>query len=290
MEKGEKKGLNIIPAKGRMFVSMLIFGTVGIFTRMINLPSAVIAMARGIIGLLFLASVSGNPFDAESRKSIRQNLLKLLFSGAALGLNWVFLFEAYRYTTVATATLCYYMAPVLIILASPLVVKERITVKKLLCCAAAFVGMIFVSGAGGIEGARGIVFGLLAACLYAAVVLLNRRISGIRATVRTMTQFVISSAVLLVYNLVTGGFGGIAFDVKSIIFLLVVGIVHTGIAYMLYFSSMEEVSSQSAALMSYIDPVVAVILSALLLSEPLGFTGIIGTVLIIGAAAVSELL
>ena len=90
-------------------LSMLIFGTIGIFVEMIPLPSSVIALARSGIGAALLALVMLAAKKPLHRDAIRQNLKFLLPSGAALGFNWILLFEAYRYTTVAVATLCYYM-------------------------------------------------------------------------------------------------------------------------------------------------------------------------------------
>lgn len=280
----------------KLITSMLIFGTIGIFVRHIPLPSSVIALARGCIGLLFLICVIAICRKPLSRKDIAKNAVYLLFSGAFLGLNWVMLFESYRYTTVATATLCYYLAPIVVIVVSPFVLGEKLTVKKIICTIAAVIGMVFVSGVadGGFEANfTGVIFGLIAAVLYASVVLLNKKMHPIGAYDKTIVQLAVSSAVLGIYLAVTGGFSGTFAGMSGAlpwILLIVVGIVHTGIAYALYFSSVDKdgVSSQSAAVLSYVDPVSAVILSALLLGEPMTFFGVIGTVLVLGAAFVSE--
>ena len=94
---------------------------------------------------------------------------------------------------------------------------------------------------------------------------------------------------MLPYLLLTDGFRSGEFNTSSVHLLLVVGIVHTGIAYALYFGSMDGLSVQSIAVFSYIDPVSALLFSALLLREPLTVPHLIGAVLIIGSAMVSEL-
>ena len=282
-------------ARLRIIISMLIFGTIGIFRRYIPLSSAMLAMIRGVIGLVFLLLLTVILKKPLSATAIRKNAVRLFFSGAFLGLNWVMLFEAYRYTTVATATLCYYLAPVFITFASPFILREKLTAKKSVCAVIALVGMVFVTGilSAGFSGSsevRGILYGLIAAVLYAAIVLLNKKTTDLAAFDRTIVQLAVSSAVLLVYLFVTGEFSAaVTLTPSSVLLTLIVGVVHTGIAYMLYFSGMEGTSSQTAAVLSYLDPVTAILLSALFLHEPMGWSGVIGTVLVLGATLVSEL-
>ena len=281
-------------ANGKITLSMFIFGTIGLFRRWIDLPSSLVAMARGAIGMCFLLLVLRLRRGRLDRLAIRRALPVLCLSSAALGINWILLFEAYNYTSVATATLCYYFAPMFIILASPLLLKERLTARKLLCVFAAFVGMVFVSGVlkTGFSGAselRGVALGLCAAVFYACVVILNKRLTDLPAYDRTILQLGLSAVVLLPYVLLTEPVGELRFTAVSLALLLVVGVVHTGFAYALYFGALPQVKVQTAAILSYIDPVVAVLLSALLLREQMGVLGAVGAVLVIGAALVSEL-
>lgn len=281
-------------AKLRMTAAMFIFGTIGLFVRWIPLPSSVIALARGSIGMVFLLMVMAMKKERISKDAVRKNLFWLLVSGLLLGFNWILLFESYRYTSVAVGTLCYYMAPILIILASPLVLHERLTLRKILCVLAALLGMVCISDilAEGIPSAgelKGIFLGLAAAVLYAAIVLCNKRIHGISAYDKTVFQLGISALTMLPYCLLTVDFGAYALETRSILMLLLVGIVHTGVTYYLYFGSMEFLPAQSVAVISYVDPVVAVLSSVLILHEPMQLTEGIGAVLILGAAAASEL-
>ena len=281
-------------AKLSVLLSMAIWGSVGIFVRYIPLPSSVIAFSRGVIGLLFLLLLVLLRKQKVGFAAIRGNLPVLCISSVALGANWILLFEAYRFTTVATATLCYYFAPILLIVASPILLKERLSVKKVICVLVALVGMVFVSGVaeGGLPGrdeALGILFGLMAAVLYATVVLCNKKMKAIAAFDRTMTQLGLSAVVLLPYILLTENVSSMQADAKAIVLLLVVGVLHTGVAYALYFGALDRLKAQTAAIFSYMDPVLAIILSALLLKEPLTLYSILGAVLILGSALVSEL-
>lgn len=281
-------------AKASLIFSMLVFGTIGIFVRYIPLPSSVIALTRGVIGTVFLIVVTLKRGPGISWKAIRRNLLNLCLSGAFIGINWILLFESYHFTTVATATLCYYMAPVFVTISAPFVFKERLTKKKMLCIAGALVGMIFVSGIWntGISGTgelRGVFYGIGAAVFYASVILLNKKIRDISAYDKTMMQLAAASIVLLPYTVLTEKVSVLSLTPVAVILLAVVGILHTGIFYTLYFGSMKELEAQTIAIFSYIDPIVAILLSALFLKEPLGIGGIAGAIMVLGAALLSEL-
>ena len=276
-----------------LLMSMTIFGTIGVFRKYIPLPSGTISLVRGIIGVLFMLAVIYARGNRPSKEAIRKNIRILLVAGALLGINWILIFEAYRYTSVATATLCYYMAPVFMILASPFVMKEKLTKFKLGCAAVAVCGMVLVSGildVGTIQQSelKGILFAVGAAVLYATVVMISKRLKDIEGTDVTLTQLGISAIVLLPYVLTVEKIGTVTFTPISIVMLLVIGIVHTGVAYALYYTSISNLQAQTIALYSYIDPVVSVILSVLILREEMSLVKLAGAVMILGAAMLSE--
>ena len=275
-----------------MIFAMMVFGTVGIFVRYISLPSSVIALVRGCLGTGFLLIFSVLRKTKVDKAAIRANLLLLILSGVCIGFNWILLFEAYRFTTVATATLCYYLAPVFIILCSPFVLGEKLGIKRLLCVAGALMGMVLVSGAAGLESSReliGVMFGVGAATLYATAVLMNKKMGEISGFDRTLVQLASASAALLPYVLLTEKLGSLSLTRGSIAPLLVVGVLHTGICYALYFLSIKDLSAQTSSILSYIDPVFAVVLSAVFLKEPMTWQTAVGAVLVLGCMIISEL-
>ena len=284
----------VIRAKRDLIFSVSVFGTIGIFVRWIGLPSSVIALVRGAVGaafLLLLARFRHAPID---RAALRRRWQLLLLSAAMMSFNWITLFEAYRYTTVATATLCYYMAPIFVTLISPVLLKERLTARKLLCVFLALAGMVFVSGVpqSGLPGsseAKGILLALCSAALYAGVILINKYLAGVPAYDRTLLQLACAAAVMIPYILLTEDLSAMSVTPLGAVLLLIVAVFHTGWCYALYFGSMTVLSAQTVALFSYIDPIVAILLSALLLKEPLGWSGILGAALVLGSTLVSEL-
>lgn len=271
---------------------MVVFGTIGLFRRFVGVPSGFIAFSRGIIGAVFLLLILLLRRQKPDMNAIKKNAVCLLLSGACIGFNWMFLFEAYNYTTVATATLCYYMAPIIVLILSPFVLKEKLTLKKAVCVLTALIGMVFVSGVAktGIgKDMKGIIFGLSAALLYSFVMMLNQKIHNIGAYEKTIVQLLSAAVVILPYSLINEKISTSDITAKSVTGILIIGIVHTGICYALYFGSMSEMNSQTVALLSYIDPIVAVILSALLLKEHMGISEIIGAVLVLGATVSGEI-
>ena len=277
--------------KMKILTSMAIFGTVGIFVRFIPMASAGIAFCRGVRGCIFLLALMALTGKKLNLEDMKRNGWILAISGAAIGINWILLFESYRYTTVAIATICYYLAPAFVTLASPLV-GEKLTVKKLVCIGVALVGMVFVSGVlqdNQESSFLGVVLGVGAAVFYASVILLNKKLSPIGAYDKTLCQLGAASVVVAPYILLTGGiyFGDMA--PVSWIMLAVLGVVHTGFAYALYFGAIRDVNAQTAAILSYLDPVLSILLSALILRERLDIFSLIGAMLILGSALYSEL-
>ena len=281
-------------AKLQMILSMLIFGTIGIFVRYIPLPSGAIASVRGVVGTLFLLLFMAATHKKISFADIKNKALLLFISGGAIGVNWILLFEAYRYTSVSKATLCYYLAPVFVMIASPFLLKERLTVKKTICVVTALAGMVLVSGV--LEGEEngsaellGIALGVLAAMVYASVVLMNKKLGDIGAYDRTVIQLGSAAVVVIPYTLLVEDISLGALSPVAIALIVVVGVVHTGIAYTLYFGAMKNLEAQSIAIYSYIDPIFAIILSALILGEKMSVFGIVGAIMILASTFVCEI-
>lgn len=280
-------------AKLRIATAMIIFGSMGLFVRNINLPSNTIALVRGIIGVIFLAIVSLSLEKTISKKAIVKNGLLLIILGITLSINWIFLFEAYKHTTIATATLSYYLAPVFVALLSPLVLKEKLTTTKFVCITTSLIGMILVSGAltkpfQGIEDFIGIGYGIAAAVSYASLTLLNKFTKESTAIEATIAQLGVASVVLFLYVFLTTDFGDITIEIKEILLLSILGVIHTGLGFWLYFSSIQDLKAQTVAAFSYIDPVTAIVLSTLILGEKMGIAETLGAVLILGSTLISE--
>ena len=276
-----------------LILSMTIFGTVGVFRRYIPIGSATLAGVRGYIGVVFILLVFLVGRKKPDLAAIRARLPLLLLSGAFIGINWILLFEAYERTTVAVATLCYYMAPVFAILLARVLYKEKITPKKGFCVFAAVIGMVGVSGVigGGFTGDQisGVLYGLAAAAFYACVIISNQKLREVPAFDKTSVQLLAAAVVVTPYALLTETVDPASLSTTAVLLILAVGILHTGIAYSLYFGSMKYFGVTTVSLLGYIDPIVAVLLSVLFLKEPIGIWEIIGVILILGATVIGEL-
>ncbi len=280
-------------ARLMMIVSMTIFGTLGLFVRNIPVSSGELALYRAIlaaclIAVFLLATKQKIPFA-----NIKKEVPLLLASGVAMGINWILLFEAYKYTTVSVATLSYYFAPVIVTAVCPILFREKLTSKQIICFIMSTLGLVMITGIGDIMGGGsdliGILFGLGAAVFYATVILLNKFIKNVEGIHRTFLQFLAAIVVLMPYVALTSGVTLVNLNSVGWINLLIVGLVHTGVTYCMYFSSLKELPGQKAAILSYIDPLVAVLISVTILGENMTALQAVGGILILGFTLWNEI-
>ena len=270
-------------SKIQFLLSMIIFGTIGVFVRYIDLTSSEIALLM----VLFMMKKK-IPWAL-----VKVNALFLLFSSIALGGNWIFLFQAYKHTTISNAALSYYFAPVFVMILSPLVLKEKLSTKKIICIGVAMLGMLLIVGNGGVSTSGlndllGIGYGLIAAGLYASLMLLNKFIKNMDGLETTFIQLGIATLLLMPYVFFTEGFGVLEVSSSSIPFIFILGIVHTGIGFLLFFSGMQKLKGQSIAALSYVDPITSLVISAVILQEQMTFIQMLGGALLLGSTFVSE--
>ncbi|MDF1508873.1 DMT family transporter [Robertmurraya sp. DFI.2.37] len=277
----------------QFIVSMIIFGTIGLVVRYIDLSASETAFLSSLIGFLFLSLVFYKQRRTFIWRTIRKNAIILVASGVALSGNWIFLYRSYEYTSLANATLGYYFAPVFVMLLSPIILKEPLPLKKILCMIIAIIGMTFIVGNGitaaGKNDVLGLIWGIAAAAFYASLMLLNKFIKGINRLEVTIIQLGTTASILLPYVLFTEGITILNVSVSSLPFILLLGIINTGVGFWLYFSSMENLKGQSIAMLSYIDPFVAILISGFILREPFTLLQMIGGILLLSSTFVSEM-
>ena len=276
-----------------LVASMFIFGTLSPFVRNISVTSGELALYRAVLAAVCIGGYLLISRQTIDFKTIRKELILLLISGGAMGFNWILLFQAYKYTTVSVATLSYYFAPVIVTAACPILFREKLTGKQILCFVMSTIGLVLITVTGDMTGGGkdliGIAFGLGAAVLYASVVLLNKFIKNAAGIHRTFLQFLAAIIVLAPYVACTSGVTLGSMDPTGWGCLLVVGLVHTGVTYCLYFSSLRDLPGQKAAILSYVDPLVAVIISVTVLGEAMSPLQILGGGLILGFTLWNEL-
>ena len=250
----------------QLIFSMLLFGTIGTLARYINMPSSIICLGRAFFGVITILILLGARKEKPDAEAIRRNFWWLLLSSTQ---------------------------PVFYILAGTIVLREKLTAKKAACVAVAFCGMILVSGVlqigFHISELKGAVFGVTGGFFYAMVVLINKYMKDISPVNTTIIQLALVSVIMLPYSAATGAFSEVNVTLTGVICLLILGVLHTGIGYIIYFDAVNKLPAQTVGILSYIDPVEAVMLSAFLLKEPVNLYTVIGAVMILGAAAVSEL-
>ena len=270
--------------------SMVIFGTNGLIVANISLGSAEIVLMRTFLGSLFLLAIVLVK-RSFSFADLKADLIPATIGGAALGLNWVLLFSAYRSAGVGLSTLTYYCGPIIVLALSPVLFREKLTWNKLLAIAAVAVGMFCITGdiEPGSDVQTGILFGGGAALLYASLIVANKRVKRLSGLNCAMYELIVAFFVVLIYLLASNVKLPVVPAAEDIVWVLVIGLVNTGLAYYLYFSSLQKLPGQTVALVCYIDPLTALLVSGAFLGEKLLGVQIAGAVLILGGACLGEL-
>ncbi|MDI7741865.1 DMT family transporter [Lysinibacillus fusiformis] len=270
-------------------LALLLFGSNGIVASYILLNSYEIVFLRTMIGSLFLIIVF-----AISKKKVefwknKKHFLYLVISGMAMGASWMFLYEAYVQIGVSIATLAYYCGPVIVMILSPLIFKEKMTKAKLLGFLAVIIGMLCVNGLAFTEGkVSGLIFGILSAFMYVVMVIFNKKARTIKGLENAMCQLVISFLTVAIFIGMKRGFRVDVFD-GNLMPILILGIINTGVGCYFYFSSIGRLPVQSVSILGYLEPLSALIFSAAILGEKLSLIQMAGAVLILGGAAFGEL-
>ncbi len=270
-------------------VSLLIFGSNGVFASHIDMTSAEIVCMRTLIGslaLILVLLVSRTKLDWAVMK---REAFRLIAAGICLGVNWALLFEAYKLMSVSIATLTYYLAPIIVLLLSPLLLREKQSARAYIGMCAAVVGLVLAVGLGDTSvTATGLIVGLGSAVFYAGLIIFNKKIDGVTGLPLTTIEMVIAACVMLPYVLLTGGRVGFPPDMEGTLYLIFLCLVNTGLACWLYFSSMNRLPARAVALFGYVDPVSALIFSAAFLGDRMGGLQIAGAVLVFAGAAFGQ--
>lgn len=275
----------------KYLIAIIIYGTNGFFVRYINCTSEFIVMCRGLIGSLFIFLIMLCSNNIPDLKTIKNNLSTLIISGIALGLNWIFLFAGYKYA-ISITSLCNYTAPIIVVIISSIIYKDKLNIKQILCVAFSFIGILLLSGLfdGHISAdIHCFIYGFLAAAGFVALVFCNKQLHDIKPLDKTLVQLFVSFLTVFPYVLINNSIPTSLNEI-SILILILMGVVNTGIAYILYFNSIDKLPVHKVAIIGYIEPVLSILIGAFIFNEQLSIYGIIGTILILSSALLNELL
>ncbi len=274
----------------KFILSMLIFGFNGILVTYIPWHSYEIVLSRTVIGslsmLLILAFQRKKLVFFKNKKSLKM----LILSGILIGLNWLFLYEAFKQLGVGLAQILSSSGPAVAMILSPLIFNEKLKKHKIIAFIIVVLGMFLISSndlSGGLS--FGLLCGILACLAYAGFLICNRLATSIEGPERTMWQLFIASIVVLIFIIYKGN--GIPNDLslKTVIAVLILGIVNTGLAMNLMFSSLPKLSLQTVGIYTYLEPMSALVFSFLILGEKMTILEIVGVFMILGGTIFSEM-
>ncbi|MST56612.1 DMT family transporter [Pyramidobacter sp. SM-530-WT-4B] len=278
--------------KWLMAGAMLIFGSIGLFARRVPLSSAQISLWRAAVGGLCLLAAAVTVGNGLSWKRIRTNARYLLMAGVFIGMNLILFVEAFRWTSIATGTICYYLAPVFMLCLAPWLLREKLEKRTAVCVLVSLCGLACVAGGSGGAGRNdllGVACGVGAAVFYACAVMANKFLSGVTPYESTAAELLLAAAFLAPYVLVKGGPPLASLDGMGWLCLAALCLIHTGLAYLMYFTALRRLPAQTTAALSYIDPLSAVLMSWLLLGESMTPLQLAGGALILGATFLNEM-
>ena len=269
--------------------ALLLFGSNGIVASMIHLSSYEIVLLRTLIGSLLLIAIFFIAREKLTFYKYKTQSIFLAVSGIAMGTSWIFLYEAYDEIGVSLASLAYYCGPVIVMMLSPLLFKEKLTRIKVCSFLVVLVGIFLVNGTAFENGVSvwGLACGLLSAICYSLMVMFNKKANDITGLENSMLQLFVAFLTVAIFVGIKQGYR-MEIDTQSIIPILVLGLLNTGIGCYFYFSSIGKLPVQTVAICGYLEPLSAVVFSVIFLKETMLPIQIIGAVLIIGGAMLGE--
>jgi len=214
----------------------------------------------------------------------------VVISCVPMGTSMMVLYEAYQQLCVSIASLAYYCGPVIVLILSPILFGEKLTWAKLLGFLAVLIGIFCVNLAALADGriSWGFFYGIMSAVMFAIMVIFNKKVKDITGLENAMWQLIASFLTVAIFIVIKQGFS-LSIELGSLVPILILGIVNTGMGCYYYFSAIGDLPVQTVAICGYLEPLAALIFSTVLLGETLGFLQIIGAVLILGGAAFGEL-
>lgn len=269
--------------------ALLLFGSNGIVASLIHLSSYEIVLLRTLIGSLLLIAIFFMAREKLTFYKYKTQSIFLAVSGIAMGTSWIFLYEAYDEIGVSLASLAYYCGPVIVMILSPILFRERLTKLKVCSFLVVLVGIFLVNGTAFENGVSvwGLACGLLSAVCYSLMVMFNKKAKDITGLENSMLQLFVAFLTVAVFVGIKQGYR-MQIDTQSIIPILVLGLLNTGIGCYFYFSSIGKLPVQTVAICGYLEPLSAVVFSVIFLKETMLPMQIIGAVLIIGGAMLGE--
>lgn len=274
----------------KYITALLLFGLNGIVASNINLKSYEIVFLRTGIGSILLIALFLLKIRKTKTIKNRRDMMFITLSGMAMGISWICLYEAYAQIGVGISSLLYYCGPVILMALSPVLFRERLTFRKIIGFVFVMIGIFFVNKTVSGENIRvyGIVCGIISAFMYAFMVIFNKYTKEIKGLENSMVQLFVSFLTVAVFTAVKSG-AVIHISSGDAVWILILGLINTGLGCYFYFSSIGNLRVQTVAVCGYLEPLSAVAFSIFVLKEEMLPIQIAGAFLIICGAAVCEL-
>jgi drug/metabolite transporter (DMT)-like permease len=276
--------------KCEMAAAMVISGSIGYFVMLSAATPINVVFWRCVFGALTLMVICIFCGVFRHAKITRRVLWLSAFGGVAIVLNWVLLFAAFSRASISVATAVYNTQPFMLMVFGAAFLGERLTVSKLAWMLLAFIGVVLIVQARpsadyvGNDFALGVASALCAAFFWAIAAIITKKLTGTPA-------YLIAFIQVCVGMLMLGPFVDFANAPRSVshwLPLITIGVLHTGIMYILLYSGIQKLPTHLQGAFTFIYPVVAIVIDRVALGHQLQLIQMIGiTAILIGAAGLN---
>ncbi|MFZ2314898.1 MAG: EamA family transporter [Gammaproteobacteria bacterium] len=259
-----------------LILSMILWGTLGLFVLWSGMAAVDVAFYRCLIGALVMGCWM---IKSKEKIEIDKNFPVVALAGICLVLNWIFLFKSFQVSSITIGNMSYYLQPVILIILGIFFYNEKVSFKQWIFILLALCGVLLTMDLHQLNSPNvvlGATFALFAALLYSFVTLLMKRVN--------LSYFKVIFIQLSIGMLILLPFVHFQpLSLVAIVCLVVIGTVHTLLAYFLYYGAIKKTDLTKVAILSYLDPIVAIASDILFFNRQLDVYQIIGIFLTFGA-------
>ena len=270
-----------------LHIAVMMFGVAGVIGQFVEVPSVMVALGRVIcssILLLIIALVKKDSLKLESGR----DYVGIMLTGAVLAIHWTTFFQSIQVSSVAIGTITFSTFPLFLTFIEPVVFRERIRAKSILCAVVLLIGVAITIPEFSLENqvTIGIIWGMISSLTYAIITLANRYFSKkyegriVSFYEQGTAAIVLLPAIFLVPT---------RWSTQDVVGVVAIGCICTAFAYSLYVSAQKKVKAQTAGIISGMETVYGIVYALIFLGETPTLRELIGGAIILGVALFTSL-
>lgn len=271
----------------QIHLAVFLFGISGLFGKILLLPPMIIVLGRVFFSSVFLLVVILF-LKKDIKLKYKKDYFYLAIMGLILAIHWSTFFKSIQVSTVAIGLLIFSTFPVFVTFLEPYFFKEKIVMSDIVIAIITLLGVALVVPKFqlGDNLTQGVLWGILSSFTYAILSMLNRKYVKEYSSVAIAfyEQFVATLILIPFLFLIKP-----IFKPMDILLLILLGIVFTAISHSLFINGLKSVKTQTAGIISSLEPVYGIIFALLIIGEVPTLREVLGGIIILGTAFYSTL-